>query len=178
MVGAGSVVPLDLPRPARAGATTLRLAADDARLTVVPYEREATVKADANPVRVLAIQLGGLPSQLDVSASGTITLTLAWRLLDRPDADASVSARILDAQGQMVAQDDRALGGDVNLVRAWQPGMVVTTTHALRLPEAPGRFTFQAFIYRLDDPTDYLFLDESGDPTATLDRTVESLLPR
>jgi hypothetical protein len=178
MIGAGSVVPLDLPRPARAGATTLRLAADDARLTVVPYEREATVKADANPVRVLAIQLGGLPSQLDVSASGTITLTLAWRLLDRPDADASVSARILDAQGQMVAQDDRALGGDVNLVRAWQPGMVVTTTHALRLPEAPGRFTFQAFIYRLDDPTDYLFLDESGDPTATLDRTVESLLPR
>ena len=62
----------------------------------------------------------------------------------------------------------------VNLVRAWQPGMVVTTTHALRLPDTPGRYTFQAFIYRLDDPTDYLFLDESGDPTATLDWPLES----
>ena len=73
----------------------------------------------------------------------------------------------------MVAQDDRALGGDVNLVRAWQPGMVVTTTHALRLPDTPGRYTFQAFIYRLDDSTDYLFLDEGGDPTSTLNRPLE-----
>ena len=178
MVGAGSIVPLDLPRPARVGATTLRLAAHDARFAVAPYERQATVKADANPVRVLAIQSGALLSQPDVSPSGTITLTLPWRLLDRPDADASVSARILDAQGQMVAQDDRALGGDVNLVRAWQPGMVVTTTHALRLPDAPGRYTFQAFIYRLDDPADYLFLDESGDPAATLDWPLELSPPR
>ena len=180
MVGAGSIVPLDLPRPAQAGATTLRLAADDARLTVAPYERQATVKTDASPARLLPIQTGA--SMLSgagrtsgaVEAGQAITLTLPWRLLDRPDADASVSARILDAQGQMVAQDDRALGGAVNLVRAWQPGMVVTTTHALRLPDAPGRYTFQAFIYRLDDPTDYLFLDESGEPTATLDWPLES----
>jgi hypothetical protein len=119
----------------------------------------------------LAIQSGALPSQPDVSPSGTITLTLPWRLLDRPDADASVSARVLDARGQVLAQHDRALGGDVDLVRAWQPGMAVTTTHALRLPDAPGRYTLQAFIYRpaADGPgADLLFLDAAGQPTAAL----------
>ena len=73
-----------------------------------------------------------------IEAGQAITLTLPWRLLDRPDADASISPRILDAQGQMVAQDDRALGGAVDLVRAWRPGMTVTTTHALRLPDSRG----------------------------------------
>jgi len=196
MVGAGSVVPLDLPRPVQAGATTLRLAVDDVRLAVAPYERQATAKPDANPLRILAIQPGAPviePSQMTaagmlrgagrnvsgaVEAGWPITLTLPWRLLDRPDADASVSARILDGRGQVVAQDDRALGGHVDLVRAWQPGMAVTTTHALRLPDTPGRYTFQAFIYRLDDPADYLFLDESGEPTATLDWPLESLPSR
>ena len=113
-----------------------------------------------------------------VEAGWPITLTLPWRLLDRPDADASVSARILDGRGQVVAQDDRALGGHVDLVRAWQSGMAVTTTHALRLPDAPERYTLQAFIYRLNDPTDYFFLDESGEPTGTLDWPLESLSPR
>jgi len=175
MVGAGSVVPLDLPGPAQAGATTLRLAADDARLAIAPYERQATVKAGANPLRLTAIQAGTPVMSSDPAKAlpgQPITLTLPWRLLDRPDADASVSARVLDARGQVVAQHDRALGGDVNLVRAWQPGLAVTTTHALRLPDAPGRYTLQAFLYRPaappGDAADTLFLDAVGEPTAAL----------
>ena len=140
MVGAGSVVPLDLPSPAGEGATTLRLAVDDARLAIAPYEQQATAKADANPLRILAIQPGAPviePSQMTaagmlsgagrnvsgaVEAGWPITLTLPWCLLDRPDADASVSARILDGRGQVVAQDDRALGGHVDLVRRGSRG--------------------------------------------------------
>jgi hypothetical protein len=147
--------------------------ADDAQLAVASYERQATAKTGANPMRVLAIQSGASLMGSDPARAlpgQSITLTLPWRLLDRPDADASVSARVFDARGQVVAQHDRALGGDVDLVQAWQPGMVVTTTHALRLPDMPGYYTFQAFFYRPGDAADYLFLDATGEPAAVLDR--------
>ena len=103
------------------------------------------------------------------SRGQTVTVTLPWRLLDRPAGDYSISARLLDAAGQMVAQDDRALSGGRDLVRGWQGATTITTTHTLRVPPAAGRYTFQAFFYRPDDPTDYLFLDVAGNPAAALE---------
>jgi hypothetical protein len=171
VVGGGSVTGLELPAAWREEPAILRLTAADARVEVAPYERQVTARSGADPVRLLPIQaqtLGGAPSEL--SAATAFTVTLPWRLLDRPDADASVSARVLDSRGQVVAQYDLALGGDVNLVRTWQPGMVVTTTHPLRLPDAMDRYTLEAFIYRLNDPADYLFLDAAGEPVGRLNQ--------
>ncbi len=186
MVGAGSVMALDLPRPAADGAYALRLAARDPRIAAAPFAQDVSAKAGANPARLLAIQAApDVPgtSQVPgtwrlsparetvlsaVEAGQFLTVTLPWRLLDRPDGDYSISARLLDAQGQMAAQDDHALSGGLDLVRVWQPGMIVTTTHTLRLPQAPGRYTFQAFFYRPDDRLDYLFLDAAGNPTPFL----------
>jgi len=78
------------------------------------------------------------------------------------------------------------------LVRGWQGAATITTTHTLRVPPAAGRpfdgaqdkpfdgaqdkpfdgaqdkYRFEAFFYRPDDPTDYLFLDAAGNPAAAL----------
>jgi hypothetical protein len=191
LVGGGSVLPLNLPRPPVGGAYTLRLAADDTRLAAPPFSQEVVVTTAMNETELLAIQAaapaaseiaagqtsplamtfstGQETTEIAVAAGQTVTVTLPWRLLDRPAGDCSISARILDAAGQMAAQDDRALSGGRDLVRAWQGELTITTTHTLRLPQAPGRYTFQAFFYRPDDRLDYLFLDAAGDPTAAIE---------
>lgn len=186
LVGEGSVLALALPRPP-AGAYTLRLAADDSRIAAPTFAREVAVAGATSKVELLAVQVaaGAMASEstpplavtfsagqemkeTTIAGDQSITVALAWRLLDRPARDYSISGRILDAQGQKAAQDDLALGGSRNLVAAWQPGMTVAITHTLRLPPAAGRYTFQAFCYRPDDETELLFLDAKGEPTAEL----------
>jgi hypothetical protein len=195
LVGAGSVIPLDLPRPPAGGAQRLRVAADDARVAAPPFEQAVAVTAAMNETELLAIQAaageitsgqtpllamtfstGQETAELAVAGGQTVTVTLPWRLLDRPARDYSISARLLDAAGQMVAQDDRALSDGRDLVRGWQGAATITTTHTLRVPPAAGRpfdgaqdkYRFEAFFYRPDDPTDILFLDAAGNPAATL----------
>lgn len=198
LVDAGSVIPLDLPRPPAGGAHAqrLRLAADDARVAAPPFVQEVAVTAAMNETELLAIQAaageialtqttglamifatGVETAELAVAGGQTVTVTLPWRLLDRPASDYSISARLLDAAGQMAAQDDRALSGGRDLVRDWQGAATITTTHTLRVPPAAGRpfdgaqdkYRFEVFFYRPDDPTDYLFLDATGNPAAALE---------
>jgi hypothetical protein len=176
LVGEGSVIPLALPRPPADGAHMLQLAANDARLTVAPFAQEVSVAAAMSEAKLLAIQAANVPGTYEVpgtwrrslEAGQTITVTLPWRLLDRPASDYSISARLLDAAGRMVAQDDRALSGGRDLVRSWQGAATITTTHTLRVPPTANRYMFQVFFYRPDDPTDYLFLDAAGNPAAAL----------
>jgi hypothetical protein len=186
MIGAGSVLPLSLPRPAVGGAYRLRIEAHDPRIAIAPFAQDISAKAPPIPARLLAVQAAVTEDDLDkalspnmanragqgasgaTEANRAITVTLPWRLLDRPDADASISARLLDAAGQKVSQDDRALSSGLDLVRTWQGTTIVTTTHTLRLSDAPGRYTFQAFFYRPDDPADLFFLDQTGTPVAEL----------
>ncbi len=168
LVGEGSVLPLALPRPATEGRYTLQLAAGDAAVRATPFIQEVTVRAHPEPAQLLAVQaaapiVGGNPA-----AGHGLAVTLSWRLLDRPGADASISARLLDTAGRRISQDDRPLSGGRDLIRMWQSGMVVTTTHTLPMPVEADPVILQAFLYRPDDPTRLYFLDENGAPTTEL----------
>ncbi len=168
LVGEGSVLPLALPRPETAGRYWLRLATDDPRVRATSFVQEVAVATRPEPAQLLAIQAAAPVVAGSLAAGHSFTITLSWRLLDRPDADASISARLLDAAGQRVSQDDRALSGGRDLIRGWQSGMVVTTTHTLPVPAGAAPSALQVFLYRPDDSTRLYFLDESGSPTTEL----------
>lgn len=167
LVGEGSVLPLKLPRPP-AGPYMLRLATTDTRIAAPSFAQEVVVGATTNGAQLLAIQAAAPVIARPAADDQALVVALPWRLLDRPVGDYSISGRILDAQGHKTTQDDHALGGSRNLVLAWQPGLTVTTTHILRLPAMPGRYTFQAFFYCPGDEAELFFLDEQGEPATEL----------
>ncbi len=168
IVGEGSVLPLALPRPAAPGRYTLRLRAEAAGWTITPYEGTIEMIAGAAPTQVLPLRAETFPATRHLTPGAT-QVTLAWRLLDRPAGDASVSLKLHDAAGQVISASDVALGGSFDLVREWRPGLVVTTTHTIRLPaDAAGLYQFETFLYRPNDATRYLLLDAQGEPVASL----------
>lgn len=65
-----------------------------------------------------------------------LTVTLAWRALDRMPTGYTTFVHLLDATGQMVAQYDQPPGGVDNPTSHWAPGEEALTVHQLVLP--PG----------------------------------------
>lgn len=171
IVGEASSVSLDLPRPDASGRYRLHLEAQEFGLP--PYSREVAIGARFEPVELLPIGAVPVPEGGRSQQVQAGRIALPWRLLDRPEQDVSVSLRLLDAGGREISQNDQALGGSFDIVREWQPGMVMTTTHDLTLPDdALGLYTLRAFVYRPDDPTTYLFLDDGGVPVEKMDLPV------
>jgi hypothetical protein len=160
LVSETSVVRIPLPGDPT-GPYTLTLAAPGAPFAVDAYTvhiDRAAALAEAGTLLPVALDAGGLPARATPGAS--LDIALRWRLLDRPASDYSVSVRAQDAAGHVISQDDRPLSGGRDLVRAWQPGMSMTTTHHLTLPAgATGRDTLQVFLYRPGDPATYLFFN-------------------
>ena len=168
IVGETSVVPLALPRPANTGRYRLHLESEGFDLS--PYDREVTIGAQPNPAELLAIRAEILPADVRAQQIRTGRIALPWRLLDRPERDFSISLRLLDANGEEISHADQALGGSFNIVKDWRPGMIITTTHSIAVPDAAlGLYTLPAFVYGPGDPTTYLFLNDAGTPVETLD---------
>ena len=167
VVGEGSAVALDLPRPAAPGRYRLHLEA--AGWDVPPRDTEVAIGPQNGPVALLPIRAEPIPEAARAQQVQAGRVALPWRLLDRPERDASVRLRLVDAQGQEISQNDQLLGGGTDPVNAWHPGQVVTTTHSVDLPrDAWGVYTLQASLLRSDDPTTYFFLADDGTPVETL----------
>jgi hypothetical protein len=166
VVGEGSSVALDLPRPSPG---RYRLHLEAGGWDVPPLDAEVEAGTSAGPLALLPIRAEPIAGDALGQQVRTGRVSLGWRLLDRPDGDVTVRLRLLDAAGQEIAQNDRSLAGTDDPVGAWRPGQVVTTTHALALPaEALGVYSLQASLLRSNDPRTYLFLTEEGTPAETL----------
>lgn len=78
---------------------------------------------------------------------------LKWRAITHLDSSLKVFVHLLNAQGQLVAQDDGIPVLWLYPTDAWQPGQVVVDVHEFavdaKLP--PGQYTLQAGLY--DDGT-------------------------
>ena len=94
---------------------------------------------------------------------GAIGITFLWQAIAPPDRDLSVFVHVVDADGNTVAQSDRAPGCGQSPTRAWKPGEIVFDPHAIDLPaDLPaGVYTVRAGLY---DPADgtRLPVDEGG----------------
>ncbi|MFN8440777.1 MAG: hypothetical protein U0175_08415 [Caldilineaceae bacterium] len=84
--------------------------------------------------------------------SGSVELKLAWRSLrSRPDIDATIFVHLVDAAGNLLAQQDaRPLGGQYPTF-IWDQDEVVVTTHQLALANVDEPIQIFAGMYTFPD---------------------------
>ena len=173
-----SVVPVSLPSPATPGEYHLLLNATAGPLPSFSLEGPVSVgegaerAAEPVPVRLYDYSL----DQDRYAPGDTLRLTLHWEALGRLVEDYSVSVKLLDADGMVLAQQDSGL------YRAWQPerwlpAERIADRHELEIPsDIPlGRYQLQVSLYRPTDLSRLLTLDEEGMP---VQETLSALLGR
>lgn len=110
-------------------------------------------------VTPLQIRLGDLfelagfdPAETILYPSSVVPLTLYWRALRTPPADYSVSLRLLDSAGRVIAQVDsqHPVLGTYPTSR-WVTGEVVADYYELQLPGdlPPGSYRWGVILYRM-----------------------------
>lgn len=91
----------------------------------------------------------GRPTLNPPSAGDVLGLSLYWKALRRPDADYSVSVRLLTEEGRVVAQSDLrhpVLG--LSPTRTWQPGQFVADYHEIPARGVPpGSLRLAVMLY-------------------------------
>jgi len=96
-------------------------------------------KCFENGIELLGYDLASHTYQPEGTGSA-IGLYLYWRALQPVDADLKVFTHVMDAQGQLVAQDDSVPVIWTYPVAAWQPGEIVVDYHHIALtPDKPLR---------------------------------------
>ncbi len=99
---------------------------------------------------VLELQSASLATS-ELQPGQVVPLTLYWRALQQPTADYSVSLRLIDPIGAVVAQVDSqhpVLG--MAPISQWQAGQVVADYYELQTPFdlPPGTYRWAAVLYR------------------------------
>jgi hypothetical protein len=146
-----------LPVP---GSAALRLATID----VQGRARNYLLPADLGQVRGerfgTGIELAGMKE--DRSTPGILRLTLIWRCLDPVGGDYKVFTHLLDAQNQVVGQDDQVpLHGNAP-TSTWRKGEVLIDQYDIRVP-AGASYQIEIGFY---DPQTNMRLPVSS-PTGT-----------
>jgi hypothetical protein len=80
------------------------------------------------------------------SSSGPISVTTYWQAGSRTSAPLSLFVHALDADGQVVAQEDRLDAPSED----WQPGDVIAQVHRLTLPKQAGALWIEIGLYDPD----------------------------
>ena len=68
-----------------------------------------------------------------------VTIDLYWQPLQAVDADYTSFVHILNADGEMIAQDDHLVGGIYYPTHLWRPGELLKDSHTLALGSDLGR---------------------------------------
>jgi len=138
-------------------------------LSVPRYERQLDAPP---PNREASLQFGdglelvgyGLPSDRVLSSS-VLPVTLYWHALETMDVSYTVSVRLVNDNGEIVAQHDRLPGEGAWPTTAWVPGEYVADTCLLKLPEdtVPGRYQLIVVWYDLATGIPLKVSSESND---------------
>jgi len=84
------------------------------------------------------------------SDRSSVTLTLYWQALRRPDFDYSAFIHLLDRADQVIGQKDQAPGEDRGYPPSvWRPEDIIADPHTVSLPldYAPGPYRFRVGLY-------------------------------
>lgn len=122
------------------------------RIKVLDEQRAADQATASPPVYTFGDELAiegyqVMPPQ--PRAGQQVILEMRWRALQRPVADYTVFAHLVDSQGQLVVGNDQPLTDGYYPSSLWEPGEVVTHTHRLDFPEVlpAGIYEIQAGLY-------------------------------
>jgi hypothetical protein len=163
-----SVVPVSLPSPATPGEYRLLLQATAGPLPSFSLEGPVSVKEGAEKAaEPVPVRLYDYSLDRDRYAPGdTLRLTLRWEALDRLVEDYSISVKLLDVDGAVLAQQDSGPQGGQHPTSRWRPGERIADQHELKIPSGTplGRYQLQVIFYRPTDLSRLLTLDEEGLP--------------
>jgi hypothetical protein len=82
-----------------------------------------------------SVELIGYDLREVVRAPGSpLEVTLHWHTLETPDRNYHTFVHLLDASGDILAQDDGPPGGGEAPIMGWLPGEYLTDSRSLRLP--------------------------------------------
>jgi len=128
-----------------------RLPVNESDESVDLGEVKIAVSAPNKPRTTLNAQLGdvirldGFDADARVRAGQTFALTLHWQALNAPQKDYKVFVHVLDANDQVVAQQDNAPRQNYYPTRIWDAGERVPDAHTLNVP--PGKYTILVGMY-------------------------------
>jgi hypothetical protein len=163
-----SVVPVSLPSPAAPGEYRLLLSAAAGPLPSFSLEGPVSVVDGAErAAEPVPVRLDDYSLDQDRYAPGdTLRLVLHWEALGRVMEDYSVSVKLLDVDGTVLARQDGGPQGGQHPTSSWLPGEKTADQHELKIPsDTPlGRYQLQVGLYRPVDLSKLLTLDEEAVP--------------
>jgi 4-amino-4-deoxy-L-arabinose transferase-like glycosyltransferase len=96
------------------------------------------------------VKLVGYEISPDAIGPGdSLTISLYWRVLEKPPADYTVFIHVLNDSGELVTQFDRPAGGNAAPTSTWQAGQTLRDAYPLSVPEdvSPGTYTIRTGMY-------------------------------
>lgn len=146
-----AVVALPLAAPTTTGSHRLAVrVTDEERPRGLAHEAEVTVVEPPVPPALRPVAVTLTEAQVPAAAApGTsVPVSLTWRALQPLDHYASLSLRLVAADGRVVAQQDGPPGGDDGTL-TWQPGEPYGATWQLGLPSdlPAGAYTVRVLWY-------------------------------
>lgn len=156
-----SVVPLTLTAPPRAGEFALRLQTLDPLIGATEVETTVRVGNElANEVVLPASVKLREPLIPSVPRADIIPVALTWLPYNKINAYYSASVRLINENGDKVANTDRQPATPTML---WRPDVAVNDDFALFVPGdiPPGKYRVELLMYQAETDTDARLLDEN-----------------
>ena len=96
--------------------------------------------------------IGGDFSEVALYPGQTLDYTLHWKAIDSIDQDYTVFNHLLDAKGNIIAQQDSMPQQNQYPTSLWEPGEIVLDPHVISLPTElePGAYTLRVGLYELE----------------------------
>lgn len=114
----------------------------------------ATPPADAAPVGVTFGDAIRLESYTLSASAGQLDLTLYWQAGQPLTEDYQVFVHVLDASGEIIAQDDGAPVQGRYPTSRWRAGVTIADPHTIALPaDLPAGYHLRLGLYRLPEGT-------------------------
>lgn len=97
----------------------------------------------------IALLGSNLAGQEQAAPGTTVAIELVWQAIQQPEKDYTGFVQLLNAQGQLVAQQDHPLTNNFLPATRWQPGLTVTDSYQIALPAdlAPGAYRMIVGLY-------------------------------
>jgi len=163
-----SVVPVSLPSPATPGEYRLLLKATAGPLPAFNLEGPVSVNEGAGrAAEPVPVRLYDYSLDRDRYAPGdTLRLTLHWEAVGRLVEDYSISVKLLDVDGTVLAQQDSGPQGGQHPTSSWLSGEKTADQHELKIPsDTPlGQYQLWVSLYRPTDLSRLLTLNEEAIP--------------
>jgi hypothetical protein len=128
-----------------------------------PPEPPTTTLNTAWQEGLLLVGHDALPSEL--RAGEEMVLRLVWSATQPLPADYTMFVHLLDAEGNIVAQSDRAPEGGFYPTSHWDAGELAPDSYRLRLPDVLPQGPLRLVVGIYDSATGQRYLLENGEDT-------------